>query len=367
MARTPKPLNLGGMTTTATPSVVDTPVQAAPQGYSPPAVVQPTTIAVSKPQNAVVLTFDSANKAGDSAQIAIADATKKITAIAKTSDMDTLGKLLNDTLAAAKGYDPAGENGKGIFGWMRRKREDLRAQFDSVDKRVTDLVGQLDQRIALFDQRVVDLGQIAVQNRNYYQSLDGEIDHLNEGIAYMEANVPVADVNDPMTAQKVQEWHSVIAWARTRADNLGRAKIVATQQDAQISLMQQNSRGLSSKFGELKKTTLPLLQQTFTLYIINVEQAKGAEFADTMDAVADKTLKQNAATLGQNTVAIHTALGRSNFSLDAINANKDAVIKALDDIDRIRAETKARLAAEAPLLEQGTKELAARLARSPSA
>lgn len=358
----PKPLNIGGATTPAQPSfatpVATTIPQTAPPSYSPP-VVQSTG-------KVTILSLDDTSKAGQSTQLAIADATKKITAIAKTSDMDELGALLSQTLIAAKGYDPESKGGSGLFGFLKRKGEELRARYEKVDGTVTRLVGQIDQRVALFNKRVGDLGQIAIQNRTYHDSLNGEIEHLREGVAYMEANPPAVDPSDPFSAQKAQEWQTVVAWARKRADDLVRAQVVAQQQDAQINLMQQNSRALAQKFTDLKATTLPLLQQTFTLYIINMEQAKGAEMATTIDDLASKTMQENARKLGQNTVAIHTALNRSNFSIEDINANKDAVIKALDDIERIRNETKQRLATEAPQLEQASRELAERLARPPS-
>jgi uncharacterized protein YaaN involved in tellurite resistance len=362
----PKPLNLGKaptaeptITQTQQPSYMPSPTPA----YQPPAVQSPSYQSSSR---AVVLTLDDTTKAGQQTQMAIADATKKITAIAKTSDMDELGVLLSQTLAEAKGYDMSGKSGGGLFGFFKRKGEEIRARFEKVDGSVSRLVGQIDQRVQLFSGRVNDLGQIAVQNKSYHDSLTGEIEHLNEGVAYMEANIPAVDPNDQFSAQKVQEWHTVIAWARKRADDLRRAQIVAQQQDAQITLMQQNSRALAQKFTDLKVTTLPLLQQTFTLFIIAMEQEKGAQFATSIDDLTEATMQKNAAKLGQTTVAIHTALNRSNISMDAIIANKNALITALDDIDRIRTETKTRLATEAPLLEQASRDLATRLAQKPT-
>ena len=361
----PKPIGLSS-TPTSVPPQISMAVQVTMDQVQPSASYNPPVVPSSN-NAVVVLTMDDADKAGASTQMAIADATKKITSIAKTSDMDELGKLLGDTLSAAKGYDPSGLTKDG--GFLKKlfgKVESLRQRFDHVDDSVNGLVNQIDQRINLFTSRITDLGQIAVQNRTYHDALSGEIAHLEGGVAYMEANPPVVDMADTFSAQKAQEWNAVVAWARKRADDLRRAQIVAQQQDAQINLMQQNSRALAQKFKDLKVTTLPLLQQTFTLYIINMEQAKGAAMANSIDDLSDATMKKNAAALGQNTVAIQTSLNRSNFSVEAITANHDAVIKALDDIERIRAETKTRLATEAPLLEQKSRDLAARLAQRPT-
>ncbi len=372
----PKPIGIAGK---AAPSVTSpltventsytgtaVPPIGVEQALTVPVQMMPTpTTTANLP--AVVLTLEDAEKAGGNAQMQIANATQKIVAVAKTSDMDELGTLLGETLTLAKGYDPTSLNHQkgGVFGWFKRKSESLRQRYETVDNSVQRMVGEIDKRVALFSGRVADLANIGTQNRSYHDSLTPEIERLNAGVAYMEANIPDVDPTDPFSAQKSQEWQTVIAWARKRADDLRRAQIVAQQQDAQINLMQQNSRALTQKFRDLKVTTLPILQQSFTLYIINLEQAAGAEFATKIDDLTDETLKQNAAKLGQNTVNIHTALNRSNISMDAIQANHDAVIKALDDIERIRLETKTRLANEAPLLEQKSRELAARLAQPP--
>lgn len=369
MARTPKPIGLAAAPAAA-PIVIDHapqtsfthPVQPAPQEYAAPAVQPQVTGKV------VVLTMDDADKSLSTNSTSIATATKKINDIAKLSDMDELGTLVGNTLTAAKGYDPSQPGAKtGIFAWFGRKVETARQRYESVDTVVNRLVGEMDKKVTLFKTRVGDLQQIAVQNMAYHDSLTPQIAHLKEGVAYMEANPPEVDVNDPISAKKMQEWNTVIAWARKRADDLDRAQVVAKQQDAVIELMKQNSRAMAQRLVDLKETVLPIMQQTFALYVINKEQEAGAKLGDTVADAGDEALKKNAALLGQNTVAIHTSLNRSNFSVEAITANHDAVIQALNDIERLRAETKTRLANEAPVLEQKSRDLAARLAQRPTA
>lgn len=349
------------ITPTVMPSVAATPTS---NGALVPSSPTPN---YALPQ--VVLTMDDTTKAGGNAQVAIASATQKIVSIAKTSDMDELGAMLGETLTLAKGYDPNSLNANkgGLFNLFKRKVESIRQRYETVDSSVTRMVQEMDRRVDLFSGRCQDLQQIGQQNRAYHDSLDKDIEYLEQGVAYMELNPPEVDPTDPFSAQKAQEWQTVIAWARKRADDLRRAQIVAQQQDAQINLMIQNSRALAQKFRDLKATTLPILQQTFTLYIINVEQAKGAEMATKIDDLTDAGLKKNAAELGQNTKNIHQALNRSNISVEAIEANHKAVLDSLDEIEKIRAETKERLAREAPLLEQKSRELAARLAQPPKA
>lgn len=341
---------------TISPSLSPQPVAANP------IVAQPTYTATPI-ANAKPLTIDEIGQFGARSLNQLADVTNRITGAAKTSDMDEVGKLLTDTIMAAKGYDPKNLFKGGLFGFIKAKKDQIVMRFDNVDDSVDRLVGQIDQRINLFRQRVRDLEQLAVQNRDFHDSLFSDIDELIERADWMDANAPDIDPNDPMSANVRQEWITVATFARKRGDDLRRAQILAQQQQAQIAQMAQNSNALVLKFSDVKTTTIPAMKQTFALYVLNLEQKKGAEFSEAVDDLNDDILKKNASMLGQNTVAINKALTRSNVSMDALKANQDSIIKSLEDVERIRNEMKARIATEAPKIEEMSAELARRLSQ----
>ncbi|PZR73924.1 MAG: hypothetical protein DI537_46300 [Stutzerimonas stutzeri] len=384
----PKRFNIDGPAAPPAPQAAPLAPPPAPTAYAPPPPsfdprFTGTAPAVSGGQELVVssgatvnhnlvqltgvpgkaLTMEEIGTFGQRAQGQLATVTDKITGVAKTSDMDEVGKLLTDTIMAAKGFDPSNLFKGGFLGFFKAKGAQLQMKFDTVDQTVNRLVGQIDQRIGLFRGRIRDLEQLAIQNKAFHDSLDGEIEAVNARADWMEANIPEVDPADPMSATARQQWITVINFARKRADDLRRAQVLAQQQQAQIGLMADNSGALAMKFADIKVTTIPSLKQTFTLYILNLEQKKGAEFATQIDDMTDETLKKNAALLGQNTVLINTALTRSNVSIEALQANHDAVIKSLEDVERIRNDMKVRLASEAPKLEQLSSDLTKRLAQ----
>lgn len=330
---------------------------------SPVQSLQLPAVQAQRSTNIKPMTMEDIGNVGSAAANGSAQITTKITGIAKTSDMDELGTLLMETIKMAKGYDPASLQKSGLFGFFKSKISDFRAKFDTVDSSVNQLVTQIDQRIALFKGRIRDLEQLAVMNQQEHDKLTGEIAFINERADWMENNVPVVDPNDGFASQRVQDWNTVIDFARKRADDLRRLQMLMQQQAAQITQMKQNSGALAQKFSDLKTTTIPALKQTFTLYVINLEQAKGAEFADVMDETTNKAIQDNAAKLGQNTTKIMNSLTRSNISVDTLKANQDAIINSLNEVERIRSEMKMRLTSEAPQIEQLSRELSARLAK----
>ena len=356
----PKELNFGAnppvstpnsdpVAATATPNVNPNLTRIMPSVTANSAVVPATTgtsLAVQKP-----LTMDDVSSYGTKQQASLASVTDKITGVAKTSDMDEVGKLLTSTIMAAKGFDPNNLFKKGFLGFFKAKANEIQMRFDTVDGTVNRLVQQIDQRIQLFRQRITDLDNLAKANRQFHDSLTSEIEEILARADWMEQNQPQVDPTDAFSAQQLQQWITVINFARKRADDLRRAQILAQQQDAQIALMKDNSAALALKFADVKVTTIPSMKTTFSLYVINMGKKKGGEFSEHVDDVNDEVLKRNAAMLGANTTAINKALTRSNIGIEALQANHDAIVNSLQEIDRIRAEMKTRIASEAPKIE----------------
>lgn len=337
-------------------------------GSSSPVKTNKVETAISPPvvisKNDMPFTLTEVGKVGEGTQLKIAESTSSIVDSAKTSDMDEVGKLLQDTIMAAKGYDPNNLFKGGFLGFFKAKTHQIRAKFDSVDDSVNKLVQQIDQRVDKFRSRITDLEKLSVSNKEYHDSLTGQIDYLNERADWMDANHPVPDPEDALSAEFLQDWLTVINFARKRADDLRRAQLLSQQQGAQIQQMKLNSTALAQKFSDIKVTTVPAMKQTFTLYVINMEQKKGAEFADSIDSTNNEILQKNAEMLGQNTTAIHTSLTRSNITIETLQKNHESIINSLDEVKRINDEMKSRIKEEAPKLEALSQDLTTKLSQS---
>src|ERR1043166_217326 len=382
MAGPPRPLTLGSKPAAA-PSYaqpVEIPVHSGAADVVPvtqtvpldrqvtqlPISVNTSLQRVALPAGGSPLTREAVNAVGRSSQQQVADISSRLASAVKTSQMDELGDLLGKTLVAAKGFDPSTTKGS-FFGLIKRKIEEIRIGYESADSTVNRLVGQIDNRVATHRQRDGDIKQMIEGNRKAYEALGPEIEQLLARVEWMEANVPAVDANNPMSAQRVQEWQTVCVMGRKHADDLTRTRAVCLQMDAQMQQLKQQGLMLVQKFDSFKTTTLPVLRQAFVMYILALEQEKSAKMANSVDDLTDNTLKANAKKLGQTTAAVHGSLARSNVSLEAIQAGHTAMLESLNEIDRIRVEMKQRLATEAPQIEQLNRELTARLARPATA
>jgi uncharacterized protein YaaN involved in tellurite resistance len=345
----PRPLVIGG--STAPTSFAD----------STAVVISPATVS-TPPALRKPFSLEEIGAQGGVAQKSIANVTDKITGIARTSDMDEVGKMLGTLLVTAKGYNPGQGGGFSLTGLFKTKAQQIRNRFDSVDSSVQQLMKDIDKRIALFRQRVIDLGTIGEANKQYRSDLEKTRTDMLARCDWMDANVP-PESQDVEEAQKRATWLQVAAYARKRADDLHRVTILAEQQSAQIELMKFNSSALAMKFSDIAAVTIPALKNNFTLYVLNLEAKKGVEFADEIDALTNSAIQQNAKQLGANTTAIHTSLNRSTISMETLQMNAEAIVNAIAEVERINKETRDRLASEAPKLKNMTRDLAQRLSK----
>lgn len=328
-----------------------------------PAVIPSTSTALAltgTPGKALELT--EIISAGKIEASRITDTADKINGIAKMSDMDEIGELFSKTMLAAKGYDPDNLMKGGVFSFLRGKATQMTIKFDSVDGSVKKLVGEVDKRIDLYIKRLGDIKAMRTENEQNRAALEVKVAELVARADWMDANIPEVDPNDSNSASRRQEWITVAMAARTRADNLDRAKVNAEQQHALLGMTANNSALLAMKFGIIKETTVPAMKINFAIATLNNEQTKGVEFTDMLDRDTNTAIQKNAQKIGQNVTAVNTSLARSSISIETLQIQHDAITKALDEVERIRAETKQRLITEAPMLKQLSNDLTKRLA-----
>lgn len=299
---------------------------------------------------------------GKPAAMAASAVSAKITGSARAGDIDEVGVALNKLLTGAQQYDPSKLGKGGFMGFFKRKKRELDSHFNTVNQSVTALAGDVQKHIGHFQGRIGDLEALKAENEARYHELGAAMVKANERIAWMEANPPQVDASNPMSAQHRQNWQTVIDYAKKRVDDLRRAQVLCEMQQPQIEMMQTNAGMLVMKFGEVQTTTLPQLQMGFSLYIANMEAAKGADFSKQIDDTNNDLISRNAAQLGVTTVKVREQMARSSVDLVTLQKVKDELFKTMDETKRIQSELSTRLAAEAPLLEQQSQDLANRLA-----
>jgi uncharacterized protein YaaN involved in tellurite resistance len=357
-----------------------TPAKSAQQGVSLqpdlnvsstqdlPAVVSSgsTEVATVKPPR---ITDNQISAIGSTAGAGMAAMSTRILEHVRTSNTGEFGKDLNDMVMLAKGLDPAALQDKGfvsrLFGMATSAKERMLAQFKNVNDQITTLATSLEGKAQLHTKRIGDLEKVYNDNVAYHQTLEQCVVECSNEHALLAADYEIESkkaVGDSFGAQVLADYQRLLDRLEKRKDDLMRAMLLSKQYAPQVRMMQEDARALVSKFDSVKVVTLPAWQNTFTLYVLQLEQKQSVEVLNAVDDATDAALRKSADLLRSNSSAIATSRNRSVVSADTLQHVNNQLIGAVEDVQKIDAEGRARRAAEQPKLLEMEQQLIAAFA-----
>lgn len=342
-----------------------------------PSPISNTLVPVSPPIGqsviAVNVTDDLLDKVGERNRTTAAGFSQKMLASVKASDVDDFGNKLNALVATAKGLDPTKFGKGGILGSFKRLfsnvKEKMLAEYQTVEKRMDALINELDKSAGIQKVRIGDLEDMYATNLKVHEGFTADIDYIKELLVSLNSqleNEKTVVNPDAFAAQRIADIQARIDRAEKKIDDLERAKLLCKQLAPQIRIMQSNARSLAQKFGDVKTVTIPAWKNAFTLYIVNLEQKKGAELANAVSDATDDAFKMQADLLRQNTQEIAKANQRSVVSLETIQHMQTQLLGSIDDMMKIAEDGKRARAEAAPKLVALEQELIAKFAPKQS-
>ena len=273
----------------------------------------------------------------------------------RTKDMGETGKLITDLIGELQGFDATEESSqKGIFGFFKKKAndlEELKVKYDKADVNVERIKAQLEDHQVVLMKDIAMLDKMYQLNLVYFKELSMYI------LAGRKKLQQVRDT-DLKTAQEKAQRTGLpedAQAARDLADQCDRfekklydlelTRNISIQMGPQIRLIQSNDTMMAEKIQTTIVNTIPLWknQMVLALGMAHSQQAMQAERAVT-DAT-NELLKKNAATLKQGTIEIAKESERGVVDIETLKQTNQQLISTLDELNKIRADGKAKRAA----------------------
>lgn len=314
-----------------------------------------------------VITDEQIDQIGERNRNTAAGFSQKMLLSVKASDVDEFGGKLNALVATAKGLDPTKYGSGGLLGKLKslfgNVKEKMLAEYQTVEKRMDTLITELDKSASIQKARIGDLEDMFATNLKVHEGFEQDIEVLKGLLVTLNQQLEEEKkiVNpDAFSAQRIADVQARIDRAEKKIDDLERAKLLCKQLAPQIRIMQSNARSLSQKFADVKTVTIPAWKNAFTLYIVNLEQKKGAQLANAVHDATDDAFKMQADLLRQNTQEIAKANQRSVVSIETIQHMQTQLLGSIDDMMKIAEDGKRARAEAAPKLVQLEQELVAK-------
>ena len=290
---------------------------------------------------------------GAASQKKLSDFSETALSRVKTKDMGETGELITSLISELQGFDATTEQPKGIFGFFKKTSnsiEQLKTCYDSADKNVERIKAQLEDHQVTLMKDITMLDKMYELNLVYFKELTMYILAGKKKLAEVRANDLKAAQEKaqrtqlPEDAQAARDLADLCDRFEKKLYDLELTRNVSIQMGPQIRLIQSNDTMMAEKIQTTIVNTIPLWknQMVLALGIAHSQQAMQAERAVT-DAT-NELLKKNAATLKQGTIEIAKESERGIVDIETLQQTNKQLIETLDELNKIRADGKAKRA-----------------------
>lgn len=290
---------------------------------------------------------------GAASQKKLSDFSETALSRVKTKDMGETGELITNLISELQGFDATTEQPKGIFGFFKKTSnsiEQLKTRYDSADKNVERIKAQLEDHQVTLMKDITMLDKMYELNLVYFKELTMYILAGKKKLAEVRANDLKAAQEKaqrtqlPEDAQAARDLADLCDRFEKKLYDLELTRNVSIQMGPQIRLIQSNDTMMAEKIQTTIVNTIPLWknQMVLALGIAHSQQAMRAERAVT-DAT-NELLKKNAATLKQGTIEIAKESERGIVDIETLQQTNKQLIETLDELNKIRADGKAKRA-----------------------
>ena len=290
---------------------------------------------------------------GAASQKKLSDFSETALSRVKTKDMGETGELITSLISELQGFDATTEQPKGIFGFFKKTSnsiEQLKTRYDSADKNVERIKAQLEDHQVTLMKDITMLDKMYELNLVYFKELTMYILAGKKKLAEVRANDLKAAQEKaqrtqlPEDAQAARDLADLCDRFEKKLYDLELTRNVSIQMGPQIRLIQSNDTMMAEKIQTTIVNTIPLWknQMVLALGIAHSQQAMQAERAVT-DAT-NEMLKKNAATLKQGTIEIAKESERGIVDIETLQQTNKQLIETLDELNKIRADGKAKRA-----------------------
>ena len=290
---------------------------------------------------------------GAASQKKLSDFSETALSRVKTKDMGETGELITNLISELQGFDATTEQPKGIFGFFKKTSnsiEQLKTRYDSADKNVERIKAKLEDHQVVLMKDIAMLDKMYELNLVYFKELTMYILAGKKKLAEVRANDLKAAQEKaqrtqlPEDAQAARDLADLCDRFEKKLYDLELTRNVSIQMGPQIRLIQSNDTMMAEKIQTTIVNTIPLWknQMVLALGIAHSQQAMQAERAVT-DAT-NELLKKNAATLKQGTIEIAKESERGIVDIETLQQTNKQLIETLDELNKIRADGKAKRA-----------------------
>lgn len=281
--------------------------------------------------------------------------------LGSTKLMDQLGKIMDQFDM----QEVMGEKKKGLAGFLQNKARDLKrllAKYQSLGGEIDKVYQELVKYEADTKQSIKTMKELAEQNINYSDNLDGYIatgyvlqNQLNqEIIPALEKKVAAGD---EMANIQLSQMRAALEAVDRRTADLEMSKTTAILTGPQIDLIQKNNVLLLAQLHSAFITTIPQFKMAMIQAVTLQKQKNTQAGLAALNERNNELIRRNAQNLATNSVTIAKAANQTSISVETLQFAFDTMKQAIVDTKAIDVQAKQDRATARQKLNQMETEI----------
>ncbi len=295
---------------------------------------------------------------GAAAQKNIASFSENALNSVRTKDLGEVGEALSSLVVELKGFGKE-EDEKGIFGFFKKKKNELEAMkvaYTKAEANVDKIAEVLEGHQVTLMKDIAMLDQMYELNTKYYKELTMYILAGKKRLNQVRANEleqlrqKAAQSGTQEDAQAYNDLTNMCSRFEKKLHDLELTRMISIQMGPQTRLIQNNDTLMLEKIQSSLVNTIPLWksQMVLSLGLEHSRQATAAQSAVTN--MTNELLKKNADMLKMGTIETAREAERSVVDIQTLQHTNEQLISTLDEVMNIQREgAQKRREAEAEL------------------
>ncbi len=286
----------------------------------------------------------------------------------KNDQLGAIGVSLKEAALRIKKLDDKDKPlSKGIFGFLREKKNEKMIEIQSVTKELSDIENTLEKNIEVLYKDTEMFNKLYELNEKKYIELEHYIkageEYMREveigKLQEMEINANVS--GDPLAVQEVKDLKSKLNRLDKKLTDLRVTKHLALQTAPQIRLIQGNNVLLVQNIQTTINTILPVVRSNITITVGLNRQKEILELNNAVSDLANNVLLENSRLMKDNVLGTIEQAEKPIVSIETLREVNKNILSTIDSAIKIQNEGMQKRKAINEELVQLEQELTGKL------
>lgn len=282
---------------------------------------------------------------GSTAQKKMTTFSESALSAVKGQDLDDIGNMITGLVVELESFDP--DEKKGFMSLFRKPKQQLnkmQAQYNSVEKNVDKIVGQLEGQKVTLIKDITMLDKLYDMNLEYFKELSLYILAGKKHIERIEKEELPAikkkaeESGLPEDAQQANDLANQLNRFEKKIYDLELTRNISIQMGPQIRLVQNNDAMMLEKLQSSIANTIPLWKNQMVLTLGLSHAQKAIQAQRQVTDVTNELLRKNADILKTSTIEAAKESERGIVDIETLRHTNESLITTLDEVLQIQKD-----------------------------